>query len=332
MVERRKIGLSGIESSIIGLGALHMGVYLDVGESMDLIHCARDLGINFIDTSPAYGGGQSESIVGMATEHDRSSYLIATKVGFLPSFDSTGQFRSIPRSLTAENLWASVQESLAALRTDYIDLLQLHAFDYETPIDETASTLERLLSAGYIRSVGGSNYLLHELDRACDALAEHGMNLSSCQIPLNIFERRIARSLAVAAPKHHTSLISYRTVGRGLLSGKYQVGQPPPVGSRASLSARVERSLTPARLAAVRELQLFANARGRTAIELSVAWCLRQQDVAVALVGARDPEQLAVSARGAEWRLSDDEAGQVDLLLDRHGILRDAFDAPEGFL
>ncbi|MDP8244282.1 MAG: aldo/keto reductase [Candidatus Hinthialibacter antarcticus] len=310
---KRKLGSSSLHSSILGLGALHFGVFLDEKESTLLLNNALDQGITFIDTAPLYGNGQSEAIVGSALKGRRDEVILSTKAGLIPTKRADGSFAVKLDSLTEKSLRSHVESSLRALRTDRIDLFQLHAFNPSTPLDETLGALDALKQEGKILAYGCSNFSpsqLNAINRIADACKYNRM--VSYQAHFNMIERRVdveARPLCV---QENTGIICNRALARGLLTGKYIRGQAAPPESRAATSQRVSRWLTESTYSLVESLSEIATCYGKTLVELAIAWLLSRLGVCTALVGVRNNAQLTECVNGASWVLEKDEVQQID--------------------
>src|SRR6516225_4603375 len=213
-MEYTKIADVPIPASRVGLGTWAMGGFqwggTDDDTSVRTIHAALDRGINLIDTAPAYGFGHSEQVVGRAiAEHGgRDKVVIATKVGLERKGDA------LFRNSTREQIFEEIDDSLGRLRTDYIDLYQVHWPDIETPYEETAQALDDLKRAGKVRAIGVSNYPIEAMDRFRGAAS-----LASAQPPLNLFEREAEADVIPWCRTHGVSTLTYGALCRGLLSG-----------------------------------------------------------------------------------------------------------------
>jgi aryl-alcohol dehydrogenase-like predicted oxidoreductase len=297
--------------SRIGLGTWAIGGWMWGGSddtvSITTIRKAIDLGINLIDTAPAYGFGHAEEIVGHALEGVRDRVVIATKVGLEWS---GGQVR---RNASAARIRSEVEESLRRLRTDRIDLYQVHWPDPLVPEEETASALERLRREGKILAVGVSNYSPAQMD----AFARHAQ-LASVQPPYNLFERAIERDVLPYATGRGLTVLAYGALCRGLLSGRMRAD----TAFGGDDLRRTDPKFQPPRFAqyltAVRALERLARERhGKTMLALAVRWIL-DQGPTIALWGARRPEQLLGIDAAFGWRLDADDMRRIDALLAEH--------------
>jgi len=328
----RSLGPEISDASIIGLGALHFGVFLDEKESANLIHGAMDRGVNFIDTAPLYGSQRSESIVGQAVKDRRDKVLISTKAGLEPLTRDDGSFGVDIARQTAAYIRKSVETSLRKLDTDYIDFFQFHAFDAITPFDETFGALDRLVEEGKILSIGCSNFSPEEVEQAFAGTSGFSHSMRGLQCHYNMIERRAEYELLPVCEKHDLSLICNRGLARGVLTGKYRKGEPLPEGSRASVSWRVEKGLTGPVLDFIEELAPLAEELGISISELSLAWLLDRPRVAMTLVGCRNFEQLEMCIKAAEVCLEQGITDQIDEMLVRAGLHEEARNTPSEFL
>lgn len=319
-MKHNRLGGSDIYVSEISLGALHFGVYLDQKESLDLLAFAVDRGVNFIDTGPLYGGGVSEEIVGKFIQSQRNSLVISTKVGLCKEIRADGTFGVGVKKLTRQNITNSLNESLSKLQTDYVDILQLHAYDSDTKLIESVEVLEELVSLGKIRTYGVSNYNPEQFAELIKIVEENDFkNLSCIESHYNLVERMIERSLLPLIEQSKISLIPYRSLARGILSGKY-LGGFMPNKSRAKDSWRVRNLLTEDVDLLVKGLsEGVANRYEKTILELAVAWLLKQKSVPTVLVGCRDERQLCQCIDATNWNLADRVLSGVEILIDQLG-------------
>lgn len=319
-MKRNRVGNSDLLVSNISLGALHFGVYLDEKKSHDLLSLASELDINFIDTGPLYGNGNSEEIVGKYILNKRGSFVISTKVGLHKVLRDDGTFGVGVRKLTNKNITMSLNESLSKLNTDYVDILQLHAYDPETRLDESIEVLESLVKDGKIRTYGISNYNPEQLIELLKIVEDNGYKHLSCiESHYNLIERMIESSLFPLISRAKISLIPYRSLARGVLSGKYISGSIPD-GSRAADSWRVKQTLTPE----VNELvitlsEVMRNKYDKSILDLAVAWLLARDEIPTVLLGCRDEQQLLANIEASRWALSAEIMHLVDEVIERLG-------------
>ena len=326
------LGNSNLSISVLGVGGLHFGSFLDSRQAQEVIHGALDLGINLIDTAPLYGGGLSEEYIGRAIRGRREKVLLATKVG-LKRVDSDGTFRVAVDALNETHIRKALEKSLRALGTDHMDLYQLHAFDHETPVEKTLQTLDRLMREGKIRFIGCSNFSGSEFQQSMEAAKKRQWpGFVSCQTHYNLLERRVEKELVPVCRSWGASVICNRALGRGILTGKYAVGCPPPEDSRAYASERLRKCLSERTLRVAEALKVYAQERNHTATELAIAWLLSSGNADVVLAGVRNMNQMAEWVRAMDWQLSDADKQAVDQILDKFSLTAEVHAMPQRFL
>ena len=308
-MEYRQLGRSGLRVSALGLGGSTFGRQCDAAQTARIIHRALDVGVNFIDTADVYAQGASESHIGAALAGRRVEAIIATKVGArVGDLPSEG-------GLSRAHIMAAAEGSLRRLRTNYIDLYQLHLPDPTSSIYETLSALDALVQQGRVRYAGCSNFAAWQI---CEALwASDRKNLTpfvSVQPRYNLLERGVEAELLPFCRQYGMGIIPYGPLASGILTGKYKLGEPPPPGTRFAGAPQLQAQLTAERLGRVERLSDWAALRGRSAGALAVAWLLAHQEVSTVITGVRDTDQLDANVTAATWRLPDDERRQVDAL------------------
>ena len=319
-MEYAQICNAKIEVSRVALGTWAIGGWMWGGteeqESVRTILSALGRGINLIDTAPVYGFGRSEEIVGKAIEEfgQREKVVIATKVGL--EWRDGGVYRNSSR----ERILREVEDSLRRLRTDYIDIYQVHWPDPLVPIEETAATMRELYEQGTIRAIGVSNYSPQQMDRFRSLAPLH-----TDQPPYNLFERQIGCDVLPYARENNISVLVYGPLCRGLLTGKMR---PDAVFSGDDLR-KVDPKFQPPRFAqylrAVERLEEFAQKNyGKHVMDLAVRWALDQPGVTAALWGARHPEQLDAVENVFGWKLDEQALKQIC------AIVREAVTDPVG--
>ncbi len=328
----RQLGRSSLVPSILGVGGLHFGIFCDQATTSRIIHRELDLGVNFIETAPMYGRGQSETFIRNAVKDRRSKVLLSTKVGLEPRLSPDGAFGVSVVPLTENRVRSSLEESLRILGTDYIDLLQLHAFDPQTPIEETLQTLDALVQEGKVRAIGCSNFNYAELRQVVDANQAHEWSgFDSFQVHYNVIERRAEDEIIPACRELNIGIICNRALARGILSGQYKPNQPPPEGSRAAISNRVRRWLSEPTVRLVQTLNEYARGRGWTVAQLALAWLMSRPGVSVVLAGMRNLDHLESCVAAVEWDLAEDELAEVDRIIDSLGLTTQVKALPEDF-
>jgi aryl-alcohol dehydrogenase-like predicted oxidoreductase len=286
-----------LKVSRVALGTWAMGGWMwggtDQRESVATIHAALHQGINLIDTAPAYGFGVSEEIVGAALQGMRSNAVVATKVG-LEWHDG-----KVYRNATRARIMQEVEDSLRRLRTDYIDIYQVHWPDPLVPMEETAEAMRSLYEQGKIRAIGVSNFSVSQMERFRQVAPLHVL-----QAPYNLFERDIEAEILPYCRANHIATLGYGALCRGLLSGRMR----PDTAFDGDDLRRVDPKFHAPRFAryldAVRQLDELAQRRfQRPVIQLAVRWML-DQGISVALWGGRHPNQLEAALGVAGWSLN----------------------------
>jgi len=308
-METIEIGASGLTASRIALGTWAIGGWMwggtDLDESIRTIRSAIERGITLIDTAPVYGFGRSEEIVGMAlSEGLRDRAVIATKVG-LEWRDGKVWRNSSPARIRKE-----VEESLRRLRTDYIDLYQVHWPDPLVPIQKTAGALARLLKEGKIRAIGVSNYSPAQMAAFREAAPIH-----SVQPPYNLFEREAESGVLPYAARHDIAVLCYGALCRGLLTGMITRATQFKGDDLRRNDPKFQEPRFSQYLAAVASLERYARERyGLPVLPLAVRWVLDQGDT-IALWGARRPTQLDPVEDTMGWALDDQAKRRIDEIL-----------------
>ena len=303
----RPLGDSGIEVSEISLGS-----WLTYSGGVEREHteaCTRkafDLVINFFDNANVYGTGAAEEAWGeILSDYERESYVLATKVFF--------QMSETDRGLSAAQIEKQLDASLKRLRTDYVDLYQCHRFDTETPIEETMEALTEVIEAGKVRHIGLSEWTPEQIQAGL--AVEGAAKFVSSQPQYNMIWRAPEDEVFGLCAEHGISQIVWSPLAQGVLSGKYAPGEQPPADSRAAseeMSIAIERYLRDDVLEAVQRLRPIAEGAGLTMVQLALAWILRRDEVASAIIGASRPEQVHGNAEASGVELSDDTLAAID--------------------
>ena len=299
-----------LKVSRVALGTWAMGGWMwggtDQRESVATIHAALDQGVNLVDTAPVYGFGVSEEIVGVALEGRRSEAVIATKTGL--------EWRDgkVYRNATRSRIMQEIDDSLRRLRTDYIDIYQVHWPDPLVPVEETAEAMRSLYEQGKIRAIGVSNFSVEQMERFRQVAPLHVL-----QPPYNLFEREIEKNILPYCRSNDIATLGYGALCRGLLSGRIR----PDTTFDGDDLRRVDPKFQPPRLAqyleAVRQLDELAQRRfHRRVIHLAVRWML-DQGISVALWGGRRPDQVEAALGVAGWSLSEVERDLIDRIVNK---------------
>ena len=305
--------ISGIDKPVsrIGLGTWAIGGWMwggtDDAASIETIRKALACGINLIDTAPVYGFGHSEEVVGRALEGRRSQAVIATKVALEWPDDKPR------RNASAARIRTEIEDSLRRLRTDHIDLYQVHWPDASVPAEETAGELETLRREGKILSIGVSNYDIDQMD----AFRAHAP-LSAVQSPYNLFERAIDADILPYARDTGLNVLAYGALCRGLLSGRMRAATTFSGDDLRLSDPKFQPPRFAQYLAAAAALQRFAAERfGKSLLALAIRWIL-DQGPTIALWGARRPDQIEGLDDAFGWRLSAPDLEAIDGLLAEH--------------
>jgi aryl-alcohol dehydrogenase-like predicted oxidoreductase len=302
------LGTSDISVSPIGLATGTLRSDRDVwspgdeNEFVASVHMAVDLGITLIDTAPAYGQGQCESLLGKALIGRRDRVVLATKCGLLADASSDAHRK---RCLAPESVVAECEASLRRLRTETIDLLQLHWPDPESDLVETFAALTRLIDAGKVRAVGLANFGLQRLADACAAGP-----VASLQTAYSLLDRQADDDLIPYCHKNDIALLADDPLLRGLLTGTFDASRPLSATQRRDpqfQSPRFERNL-----ARVDRLRSFAALRGWPLRQLAIAWVMHRPGVTATLTAARRPSEVRDARAAADLTLSQDDQNAIE--------------------
>ena len=314
-MQTRPLGRTGVEVSPLCLGAMMFGAWgePDHGESIRIIHAALDAGINFIDTADVYSQGESEEIVGEAlADGRRDSVVLATKVhGPMNGDDDPNRRGNSRRWIVRE-----VENSLRRLRTDHIDLYQIHRLDADTDLDETLGALTDLVHQGKVRYLGSSTFPPSAVVEAQWVAERRGRErFVSEQPPYSILARAVEAELLPTCERFGMAVIPWSPLGGGWLTGRYRRGQEARESRRAQMiPERFDLSL-PAnqrKLEVAHELVELAEGAGLSLIEMSLAFCLEHPAVSAPIIGPRTMEQLESLVPAAELRLNADVLDRID--------------------
>ncbi|HEY4407603.1 MAG TPA: aldo/keto reductase [Xanthobacteraceae bacterium] len=310
-MEASNLGTSGLRVSVVGLGCNNFGGRIGLEESRAVVHRALDLGITLFDTADTYGNrGGSEEYLGQALGERRKDIVLATKFGM--PMDAAKVLSGASRRY----IMAAAEASLRRLRTDWIDLYQLHTPDAQTPIEETLRALDDLIRQGKVRYVGNSNFAAWQAVDAQWTARQRNLNrFVACQNEYSLLERDIEAELVPAMQACGLGLLPYFPLAGGLLTGKYQREAPLPQGARfASMQGLAERYLTPANWTIVEGLEAFCARRGKNLLELAFSWLKARPVVASVIAGATRPEQVEQNVKAAGWALTGADLAEIDRL------------------
>ena len=310
-MEYRRLGRSGLHVSLAGLGCNNFGMRIDYGAAEKVTNAALDAGITLFDTADVYGRGASEEMLGRALGARRHEVIIATK--FAAPMGEGPMERGGSRHRIAE----ACEASLRRLGTDYIDLYQMHMPDPDTPIEETLRALDDLVRSGKVRYIGNSNYKGWQIAEAhWTAETHHLTKMVSAQNHYNLMERGVEAEVVPACNHYGLGMLPYFPLASGFLTGKYRPGQGVAEGTRlAAWGERAQGVLTDANFATLEKLESWAEERGRTVLDLAIAWLSSQSHVSSVISGATKPEQLEANAAAVDWVLTADEVAEVGALV-----------------
>lgn len=300
----RKVGKSGLDVSVIGLGCNNFGWRIDQEATRKVVHKALDLGINLFDTADIYDAGKSETYLGEILGSHRQNIVLATKFGMPVSPDDKLHGGS------RRYIMASVEGSLRRLKTDWIDLYQFHQPDPRTPIEETLRALDDLVHQGKVRYIGCSNMPAWQVTAANWTSTHHNLNrFVSCQDEYNLLWRHPEKELIPMAIDQGMGLLPYYPLAGGLLTGKYAKNAGIPDGARLGVwTYLADKYMTPDQWSRVEHLQAIK----RPLLEVAMAWLLSKPVVCSVIAGATRSEQLEANVKAAEATFSADELAAMD--------------------
>jgi aryl-alcohol dehydrogenase-like predicted oxidoreductase len=318
-METRNLGRSGLRVPAVGLGCNNLGGRLDHAASLRVVHAALDLGITFFDTADVYPlgkSGLSEQYLAEALGERRKDVIVATKfgsqrnraAGVLPGSGVQG-------GGSRRYIMEAVETSLRNLRTDYIDLYQMHRPDPLTPIEETVRALDDLIRQGKVRYIGCSNFpawRVVDAVRVAEALGAH--RFVSCQDEYSLLARYVDPELIPAMQSLGLGMLPYFPLAGGMLTGKYDLDAPLPEGTRFTQwpMAMTERFTAEPNASMYRSLQALCRERGRSLLDLAISWLLMRPTVACVIAGASSPQQLKQNIEAVGWMLSAEEIAEID--------------------
>ena len=318
----RPLGPTGVDIAPLVLGTMNFGDPTPPDESTAMLARAIDAGITLIDTADVYAGGESERIIGeaLAASGRRDDVLLATKVG-------------IPRRAAPPDTWhrrehivASCDQSLRSLRTDRIDLYQLHRSSMLVPQDETLAALDELVLAGKVRWVGASSFPAWMVMEALGIAASTGAPaFVSEQPPYNLLDRRIENELVPLCTRYGLALLPWSPLGGGILAGRYDSTVDVPADSRAARRPQTRGRITDAALAVATGLAELARERGLTTSQLALLWAKDQPGITAPIVGPRTMAQLDDALGVLERDLDDDARVACDALVHPGNAVADFF-------
>ncbi|TQR31032.1 aldo/keto reductase [Brevibacillus brevis] len=308
-----RLGGSGLKVSALGLGTNSFGGRADEQTSVNIIHTAIENGITFIDTANIYTQTESERIIGLALEGKRNEVVLATKAGLVKG-EGPNQ-----RGSSRYHLMLELENSLKRLRTDYVDLYQIHTFDPETPLEETLRALDDMVRSGKVRYIGASNYAAWELMKAIGISQREGLNrYISTQVSYSLADRTPERELVPLCLDQGVGIIPYFPLAGGILTGKYTSAEQAPTGSRADKEPRFVRLLSEDKLEFGRKISRIAAELGVSSSVLSLAWLMHKPAVSSVIVGATSVGQLTDNLQSTALALDEATLAELDRLSDTY--------------
>jgi aryl-alcohol dehydrogenase-like predicted oxidoreductase len=309
-VKKRNLGKSGLQVSVVGLGCNNFGWFADLEQSRKIVNKAIELGITLFDTSDIYGErGGSEKALGQILGERRKDIILATKFG-LP-MDEAGTLKGASRRY----IFSAVEASLTRLKTDWIDLYQIHVPDPLTPMEETLRALDDLVRQGKVRYIGCSNYPAWQVADALWISKHLGLNsFISCQDEYSLLLRKPEHELLPAMEAHGLGLLPYFPLASGLLTGKYKRDSLPEGSRLTKAKPLANRYMTDANWKIVEDLEKFCAQRGHTLLELAFSWLAAKPVVSSIIAGATKPEQVEQNVKALDWELAADDMAEVDRL------------------
>ncbi len=320
-MEHRNLGHTGMMVSPLCLGAMMFGAWgePDHDVSVSIIHAALDAGINFVDTADIYARGESEEIVGKALEGRRDDVILATK--FHGPMDVNMGETGDPNRRGNSRRWIvrEVEDSLRRLRTDWIDLYQVHRPDTGTDDEETLSALTDLVTAGKIRAFGSSTFPAYRIVEDQWISARRGLGRFVCeQPPYSLLNRGIERDVLPVAEKYGMGVIPWSPLAGGWLTGRFRKGQEAPQTNRAKMMpGRFDLSDpdNQARLDVVEQLAVLAADAGVTLVHLALAFVMQHPGVTAPIMGPRTREQLDTQLGAIDVQLTPDVLDRIDKIV-----------------
>jgi aryl-alcohol dehydrogenase-like predicted oxidoreductase len=311
-METRSIGK--LDASVVGLGCNNFGGRIDEAATKKVVGAALDAGITMFDTADIYGGSLSEEYLGRALGSRRDEAIVATKFGGPIDEERKG-------GASAAYIERAVDDSLRRLGTDRIDLYQLHFPDAATPFEETLAALDKLVDAGKVLEIGGSNFSADQIDETTKISSDNQLaRFVSVQNEYSLLRRGPERFGVIdACARNGVVFIPYFPLASGVLTGKYHRDEVPPAGTRLAgmPSERAESALSAKVFDRVEALDAWTRDHGHTLLELAISWLLAQPTVASVIAGATKPEQAHANVAAAGWKLTDTDLREIDALLEQ---------------
>ena len=304
-IGNRILGNTELKVSRIGMGCATFGREIDQATSFGVLDRALERGINLFDTAAAYANGASELAVGqwVADRGIRDEIVLATKIHGV---------------LTQQEIIKSAEDSLVRLQTDYIDLMQLHHWDDETPLEEILAGLDSLVKSGKVRSIGCSNWQASQLASSLQHCRDAGLQqIQSVQPAYNLVQREIESDLLPLCTTEGIGVITYSPLAAGFLTGKYRRGNDIPAGTRFDvIPGHQSIYMTDHGYSVLERLEQAAEQTDRSMIQIALAWALTRPDITSVLIGARNPSQVDQAFTAAANGIDEELRNKLELLCD----------------
>ena len=313
-MQKRKLGKTDLELTTVGLGTWAIGGPWQFGwgqqdddEAVAAIQSALELGINWIDTAPAYGNGHSEELVSKALKQAGHKPIIATKCGIL-----WNEKKEKVTCLKKESIRNDCHSSLKRLGVEVIDLYQMHWPDPDEDVEEGWEEMARLADEGKVRYLGVSNFNVEQVKRV-----QKIRPVDSLQPPYSMLHREAENELLDYCAQNNIGVIVYSPMQRGLLTGKFSAERLSglPIDDHRRRNPDFHEPLFSATMELVEQLKKIAEHNGKTCAQLAVSWVLRRPEITAAIVGARKPEQIKETAPAGDWNLSKEDIAEIENLL-----------------
>ena len=310
-MEYRNLGTSGLRVSTVGLGCNNFGMRLDLEGTRAVVDRAIEKGITLFDTADMYGArGGSEEQLGEILGPRRKDIVLASKFGMAMSDDGT------KIGASRRYIMSAVEDSLTRLKTDWLDLYQLHQEDSLTPMEETLRALEDLVTQGKVRYIGCSNLKSWQVvESQWISKSSSITRFVSCQDEYNILNREIERELIPAMQRYGCGLLPYFPLASGLLTGKYQSNKMPEGARLTDMPTFANRVyVTDENFSIVEKLNAFAKQHGHSLLELAFSWMAARPTTASIIAGATKPEQIDANVDAIGWKMTPEQISEVDNL------------------
>ncbi len=312
-MEYRRLGNTGLKVSELCLGCMTFGRETDESEARKILDRFIEAGGNFLDTANVYAAGASEQILGRIMKERRDSLVLATKVRFNANIFLGKPVGPNEIGLSRGHIMAEVERSLRRLNTDYIDLYQVHSWDFETPIEETMRALDDLVRQGKVRYLGCSNFTAWQLMKSLWVSDKGGYaRFDSLQPQYSLISREIEREIVPLCRSEAIGVIPWSPLGGGFLTGKYRSGEKPPQDSRLAKQDMWGRLSNERNYRTLEAVEQVARERGRSIAEVALAWVNQQPGVSSVIYGARTTEQNQQNLSAIGFRLEQAELDALD--------------------